>query len=132
MGKIHLGKGLFWYQSIGFGQGYSGPVLGRYVRVCGGRCLLCRYGTGRSVLLRAGTGPVILCIYRTGRFRLVLVSRRDRRNCCIFIYQIRLNNFYIKELAFYICIFLDKFDIKSLVYIQLTPRYMHREITVQH
>ena len=29
----------FWSQSIDSGQGYSGPVLGRYVRVCGGRCI---------------------------------------------------------------------------------------------
>ena len=68
-GKIRHGYGLFWYQSIGFGQSYSGPVLGRYSRVCGDRCLLCRYGYGtvpapspvRSVL-RAGSGPVILSI----------------------------------------------------------------------
>ena len=71
LGNIRHGYGIFWYQSIGSGQGYSGSALGRYVRVCAGRCLLCRYGAGtvpapstcRSVLLRAGTGPVILYIY---------------------------------------------------------------------
>ena len=43
-GKIRHGYGLFWYQSIGFAQGYSGPVLGRYVRVCGGMCLYVLFG----------------------------------------------------------------------------------------
>ena len=38
----------FWSQSIGTGQGYSGPVMGCYVRACEGRCLLCRYGTGTN------------------------------------------------------------------------------------
>ena len=67
LAKIRHDYGLFWSQSIGSGQGYSGPVLGRYVRVCAGLCLYA--GTvpapspGRLVLLRAGTGPVILCIY---------------------------------------------------------------------
>ena len=36
--QIRHGYGLFWYKSICFGQGYSGLVLGRYVKVCGSRC----------------------------------------------------------------------------------------------
>ena len=68
LGKIRHGYGLFWYQSIDSDQGYSGP--------------LCPTPSpGRSVLLRAGNGSVILCIYRW--CRLVPISRRDRRNCCI-------------------------------------------------
>ena len=39
LSKIRHGYGLFWYQSIGFSQSYSGSVPGRYSRVCGGRCL---------------------------------------------------------------------------------------------
>ena len=105
LGKIRHGYGLVWYQSIGFGQGYSGPILGRYVRVCGGRCLYVLVGASC-----AGTVPVP-CRHRTGtksrpvsftkgRYRAgdtmyislvpvgadwcrsVPVSRRDRRNCC--------------------------------------------------
>ena len=46
LSKIRHGYGLVRYQSIDFDQGYSGPILGRYVRICGGRCLLCGHGAG--------------------------------------------------------------------------------------
>ena len=52
LNKIRHGYGIFWYQSIGFGQGYSGPVLCRYVRVCGGLCLYVLLGASC-----AGTVP---------------------------------------------------------------------------
>ena len=106
LGKIRHGYGLFWSQSIDSDQGYSGPILGRYVRVCGGRCLYVLVGASC-----AGTVPVP-CRHRTGtksrpvsftkgRYRAgdtmyislvpvgadwcrsVPISRRDRRNCCI-------------------------------------------------
>ena len=43
-GKIRHGYGLFWPQSVDFGQGYSVPVRGRYVRVCAGWCLYVSVG----------------------------------------------------------------------------------------
>ena len=38
LGKIRPGYGLFSYQLIGSGQGYSGPIRGRYSRACAGKC----------------------------------------------------------------------------------------------
>ena len=70
--KIHHGYGLFWSQSVGFGQVYFVPVRGGYARVCAGRCLFVSveaYGAGPSSYrhqVQAGqfySGPVILYIY---------------------------------------------------------------------
>ena len=67
--KIRHGYGIFWYQSIGFGQGYSGPVLGRYVRVCGSRCFYDLIGASCASTVSAPVSP------------------RDRINCCIRIHK---------------------------------------------
>ena len=58
LGKIRHGYGIFQSQSIDSDQSYSGPILGRYVRVCEVRCLLCRYAAGVTMFISSWLVPI--------------------------------------------------------------------------